>query len=59
MIEKHLKNLKKVLTALRKHKLYIKAFKCVFAITMLKFCDYIVERERVCLIFTKIDIIIA
>ena len=59
MIEKHLKNLKKILTVLREHKLYIKAFKCVFAITMLKFCNHIVERERVCLMFTKIDVIAA
>ena len=56
-IEKHLKNLKRVLTALRKHKLYVKAFKCILMITILKFCDHIVERERVCLMFTKINAI--
>ena len=58
-IKKHLKNLKRVLTVLRKHKLYIKAFKYVFIITMLKFCDHIVKEERVYLIFTKIDVITA
>ena len=58
-IEKHLKNLKRVLTVLKKHKLYIKAFKYVFVITMLKFCDHIIERERVCLISAKINVITA
>ena len=57
MIEKHLKNLKRVLTALRKYKLYVKAFKCIFVITMLKFCNYIIERKRVHLIFVKINMI--
>ena len=58
-IKKHLKNLKKVLTALKKHKLYIKAFKCIFIITTLKFCDHIVEEERVHSMFTKINAITA
>ena len=58
-IKKHLKNLKRILTTLRKHKLYIKIFKCIFMITMLKFCDHIVERERVYSMFVKIDVIAA
>ena len=58
-IKKHLKNLKRVLTALKEHKLYVKAFKCIFTIIILKFCDYIVERERVHLMFAKIDAIAA
>ena len=58
-IEKHLKNLKKVLTALKEHKLYVKTFKCIFTITMLKFCDHIVEREKVHLMFAKINVIVA
>ena len=59
IIKKHLKNLKKILTTLKKHKLYIKAFKCVFVITMLKFCDHIVKKEKICLIFVKINVITA
>ena len=58
-IKKHLKNLKKILTALKEHKLYIKAFKCVFMIITLKFCDHIIKKKRIHLIFTKIDVITA
>ena len=58
-IKKHLKNLKRVLIMLKKHKLYIKAFKCIFVITMLKFCDYIVKEERVHSMFAKINAIAA
>ena len=58
-IEKHLKNLKRILTALKEHKLYIKAFKCIFVITTLKFCNHIVRKERICSMFTKINTIIA
>ena len=57
MIKKHLKNLKRILIVLREHKLYIKAFKCVFVIITLKFCDHIVEKEKVYLIFIKINAI--
>ena len=59
IIEKHLKNLKRILTVLKKHKLYIKIFKYIFIITTLKFCDHIVEKEKVYLIFTKINAIAA
>ena len=58
-IKKHLKNLKRVLTVLKKHKLYIKTFKCIFMITMLKFCNHIIKKKRVCLMFTKINVITA
>ena len=58
-IEKHLKNLKRVLTVLKEHKLYIKAFKYIFTIIMLKFCDYIIEREKVYSMFAKINAITA
>ncbi|KAK3008222.1 hypothetical protein RJ639_015040 [Escallonia herrerae] len=45
-MEEHLEHLRKVLTQLREHELYVKLSKCTFALTKIKFLGHVIEQDN-------------